>query len=637
MARTRHRSRKHSTRPKPKNLARGVFNAAEGGYGFVKTQEGEFFIPRSKTHDAFDGDLVEITPSGPKGGRAPKHAGGATKRRDEARIVRIIEHKHAEIVGRYEVAEPFGIVVPEDPRIDHDIFTRISDWPGIEDGALVKVGILEYPTRRNAAFGKVTEVLGERDANALLLDRIVSRYDLETRFSDGALDEAESKKLDVASALASGYRDIRKRYTFTIDPADAKDFDDALSMERIADDEYRLGVHIADVSAYVEWASAVDLAARRRATSVYLPDRVIPMIPYSLSDELCSLQPGQDRLSMTVDIFMDSNAKLLDYDIYPAVIHSDLRLSYDEAQKILDDLPEDFWKEASAPADAAKPLTHSADWRLAMCAHLADARLGYRESQGGINFTTKEAKVRLDEDGNAIGIDVRERNDATGLIEEAMIFANEVVAMHLAQHDLPCAYRVHEAPAADSLTALVPVLQQFKWFDHEMTTLLPTGNPHIIQSILDAANGRAEQDMVTMLMLRAMMRAVYSPENIGHYGLGLRYYCHFTSPIRRYPDLIVHRMLKHALGFPQPDFKGQTKSLKWLCEHSSEMERNAEAASFDAQNAKIVEYMAQFEGREFDAVISGVVAYGLYVRLDNCAEGLVPVRTLGDEYFVFDE
>ena len=636
MAVRKRKSKKHSTRSKPKSYPRGTFEANGRGFGFVKTSIGEFFIPESKTKGAMDGDEVEVAPihvsdrkkaPGAKASAPGKRGMGKHPRagkREEARVVRVIEHARSELIGRYEVAEPFGIVVPDDPRIKHDIFTLREKSPDVPDGAMVRVRILEYPTRKSAATGEVIEVFDEATANDIAIERIISRYNLESSFPERAMAEAESAVLDVRAALESGYRDIRDRFTLTIDPTDAKDFDDALSIEQTGADEWRLGVHIADVSAYVEWASGIDLEARKRATSVYLADRVIPMLPPKLSENLCSLRPGEDRLCMTADLFVDAHANLLSCELYPAVMRSDARLTYDQAQMLLDE-------------QEAAPVSDGLSARLAQLSRLAKERQRNREAAGGIEFRTKEAKVMLDASGNPTGILVREKTEATGLVEEAMIFANEAVATYLEEHEAPCAYRDHEPPAVDSLEALIPTLQEFKWFTSEMADALPTGNPHVIQHILDEAEGRTEEEMVTMLMLRAMMRASYSPVNEGHYGLGLRAYCHFTSPIRRYPDLIVHRMLKSALGFPQPDMDSQRKSLKWLCEHSSEMERNAEAASYDSQKAKMVEYMAPFVGEKFDAIVSGVVSYGLYVRLENCVEGLIPIRSLGDEYFAYDE
>lgn len=629
MSKQKHKSKKHAVRSKPKAAPRGVFEANPRGFGFVKTPEGEYFVAAKNTRDAMDGDTVEISvfksdkknlSSRVKGAKSKR---GSNDKREEARILRVVQRAHADLIGVYEVAEPFGIVIPEDPRIKHDVFTMHSDNPDIAPGTMVRVEILEYPTRKSAATGRIIEVFDE-DGTDIAIERIISRYNLETDFSKASMEQARDTKLDVKNALDNGYRDVRDRFVFTIDPVDAKDFDDALSFEVVSDDEYRLGVHIADVSAYVEWDSSIDLDARRRATSTYLADRVIPMLPAQLSENLCSLRPNEDRLCMTCDILVDSHANFLDCDIYPAIMNSNARLTYEQAQMIIED---------DAPG-ASEDLLSS---RILALSRLAKERQRNRESAGGIEFKTKEAKVSLDASGKPTGIVVREKTDATELVEEAMIFANEVVATYLGDRDLPCAYRVHEPPAADALEALVPILQEFSWFTTEMARDLPYGNPHVIQHILDEASGRAEEEMVTMLLLRAMMRAHYTPHNDGHYGLGLNAYCHFTSPIRRYPDLIVHRMLKYALGFKQNDFKKQAKSLSWLCEHSSEQERNAEAASFDSQKAKIAEYMAQFVGQDFDGIISGVMQYGLYVRLNNCAEGLIPVRTLGTEYFNFDE
>lgn len=624
MAKHKSKSKKHATRHKPKSYLRGTFMATSHSYGFVRTKDEEFFIPASKCRDAMDGDLVEIVASDPKGAKRKKR-GNASKRtadtkRLEGKIVRVLERKHTELIGRFEVAPPFGVVIPDDTRIRHDIFTRLSDSAGIPDGATVRVKILEYPTKRSAATGKIVEVFDSSDSNELQIERIMARYNLPSSFPDDVLSAAASKALDIKAAFDAGYRDIRERFTLTIDPVDAKDFDDALSIEETSPGEFRVGVHIADVSAYVLWSDAIDIEAQKRATSTYLADRVIPMLPPRLSEELCSLRPNEDRLCMTCDLFVDEHANLLDVDFYPAVMRSDLRLTYEQAQEKIESTDYD---------DASK--------RLRLLSHLAKERQRNREAFGGIEFNTEEAKVVLDDEGNPIDIKIRQKTDATKLVEEAMIFANEAVATYLHDNERPCAYRDHEPPSNDSLSALVPVFQEFKWFTNEMAAELEVGNPHMISHILEVVKGRIEEQLVTMMLLRAMMRAEYSPENEGHYGLGLKAYCHFTSPIRRYPDLIVHRMLKDAVGFKQKRMKSQVEALAHLCEHSSEMERNAEAASFDSQKQKMVEYMEPRVGEEFDAVISGVVSYGLYVRLENCVEGLVPVRTIGSEYFVFNE
>ena len=607
------RNRKH-TRRRPKANPRGVLTVSAGGFGFVQTAEGEYFIPVSGLAGAFDGDLVEIAPlrTGASKGRRVADDDGDMAGRPAARVLSVVDRAHDTLVGRYEVAEPFGVVVPADPRIPYDVFTMRAESPKVPDGALVRVRIAQFPTRRSAATGFVEEVLADTsDAPGAGIDLIVGRHKLETVFSEGA--------------LAAGYRDLRDRFTFTIDPADAKDFDDALSLDYLEEEGlWRLGVHIADVSHYVPWGSSVDLDARRRATSVYLADRVIPMLPPALSDELCSLAPGAERRSMTADLFLNDEGELVRFSLYPALIRSDARLSYGEA----DDILVDYKAAIAAGGDIA--------WRLVECSRLARAREAARARAGGIDFATTEAKVILDAEGRPTDIALRRKTDATRLVEEAMILANETVAGYLERRGFPCLYRVHEPPASDALGSLIPVFQEFDWFEKPMEARLVAGDPKVIQEILAASAPRSEGELVSSLLLRAMKRADYRPENQGHYGLASEAYCHFTSPIRRYPDLVVHRMLRAALTRRPEKFDQEVAALPWIAEHSSAMERVAEAAARESQELKMVEYLAAFVGQSFSAVISGVAAWGLYVRLDCTAEGVLPVRALGDEYFVFD-
>ena len=431
--------------------------------------------------------------------------------------------------------------------------------------------------------------------------------------------------LDAEGALVAGYRDLTERFVFTIDPADAKDFDDALSLDYLEDERlWRLGVHIADVSHYVPWNSSVDLDARRRATSVYLADRVIPMLPPALSDELCSLKPGEVRRSMTADLYLNDAGEFVRADFYPALIRSDARLAYNEADAILLD-----YKEAvAAGGDLA--------WRLVQCSRLAGLREAARTRAGGIDFATTEAKVALDGEGRPVDIVLRRKTDATRLVEEAMILANEAVAGCLETRGFPCLFRVHEPPAADALGSLIPVFQEFPWFTRPMEARLVAGDARTIQEILAASADRSEGELVSSLLLRAMKRAVYRPDNLGHYGLASEAYCHFTSPIRRYPDLVVHRMLRAALTRRPEKFDQEMAALPWIAEHSSDMERVADTAARQSQELKMAEYLSAFTGQAFSGVVSGVASYGLYVRLDCTAEGILPVRALGEEYFAFD-
>ena len=643
MARTRSHTRRH-----PRSNPRGVLSVRGGGFGFVQTAEGEFFVPESKMAGAFDGDLVEVAPLPVQGGRAKqpheRKAGLRAGEKPAARVLRVVDRAHDTLVGRYEVAEPFGVVVPEDVRIPYDIFTMRADNPGIEDGSLVRVRITTFPSRSTAATGVIEDVLGRADDERAAVDVVIARHKLETAFSEGALAEARDAVLDEDGALASGYRDLRDRFTFTIDPADARDFDDAVSLEPVEADAapeqaagergtgilivdergfgaatWRLGVHIADVSHYVGWNSSLDLDARRRATSVYLVDRVIPMLPDELSGDLCSLKPDEERRTMTADMYLDERARLVAYELYPAIIRSHARLAYEEAQALLDE-----------PADDGLSR------RLATLSRLAKRRFAAREKAGGLDFDSVEARVRLDDEGRPTGIDLRTKTDATSLIEEAMILANETVALHLRDAKFPSLYRIHEQPSADSLAALVPVFQEFAWFGDIDQADFVAGEAHVVQRVLEASAGRPEGELVSSLVLRSMKRAVYRPACAPHYGLASDAYTHFTSPIRRYPDLVVHRMLKALIGGRPEKFDQETSALGWIAEHSSDMERVAEKAARESQELKMIEYLEQFIGRSFSAVVSGVATYGVYVRLDNTAEGLIPCKNLGSEYFAFD-
>ena len=633
------RSKNH-TRRVARSRPRGIMQLNPEGYGFVRTSEGEFFVPHTKLGGAFDGDLVEVAPLPANVSKGRSHegfGGGRYGHKPAARVVSVIERAHEVVVGRFEAAEPFGVVMPLDPHIPYDIFTQLSEAPDVEDGAIVRVRIAQFPSRNSAATGHIEEVLEHVDGLDEGVDAVVARHKFETAFSDAALAEAHGASIDEVGALASGYRDLRERFIFTIDPDDARDFDDALSIEQVEDQGrllWRIGVHIADVSHYVEWGSALDLAARRRATSVYLVDRVIPMIPEELSCGLCSLAPGEVRRSMTVELYVDERAQLARYEIYPALICSNVRLTYGEALEMLEGECEPAASEGGKHAQGQRETLIQP--HLRQLSRLASLRHAQRERKGGIDFDRPEARVRLDEAGRPQGVELRRKNAATSLVEEMMIWANEVVAEHLSRAKFPCVYRVHEAPDLEGLAQLVPIFEEFPWFGKIDLVGFFTGSQHALQQAVSASRGRAEGELVSSLVLRSMKRAVYREKNCGHYGLASATYCHFTSPIRRYPDLMVHRMLKAEL-FGRPEkFDQMTTNLGWICEHSSGMEREADDAQRESEELKLAEYLQRFVGQSFSAIVSGVSQGGLYARLENTAEGFIPVRTLGDDYFSFD-
>ena len=606
-----------SVRRTPKSNPRGVLRTHPAGYGFVLTAEGEFFIPQKFMRGAFDGDVVEVAPLKVDRDKTEHGAG-----RRDGRVVGVLERAHTEIVGRVEVAEPFAVVIPADPHITHDIFTMRSDAPDVPDGAVVRVTMVTYPDRHSAATGVISEVLA-CDANTAAIDLILARYHLDRAFPEAATAEAQASRLDVPAALAGGYRDIRERVVFTIDPTDARDYDDAVSFEVLDGGVRRVGVHIADVSAYVGWGSALDAEAQRRATSVYAVDRVIPMLPEELSCGLCSLVAGQDRLCMTVDLLLDSAGRVTHADIYPAVMRSAARLTYDQAQSVI----------AGETSDEVPDLVAECILGLHK---VAKQRVILAAARGALDFDRVEAKVQLDAAGAPTGVALRCKTDATSLIEECMIMANVAVAEFLAEKQQPGAFRVHERPDVDSLAALLPVFSRFSWFAAVDTELFVMGNPATLRDVLTRAHGAVSFEVVSMLLLRAMKRARYKAADEGHYGLALEHYCHFTSPIRRYPDLMVHRAVKAALGLSQPYMGAQIAALPALCAHASDMEQVAEDAARDTQEYKLVEYMQRFVGQTFAGVISGVTAHCLFVRLENTAEGSVSFADLGNEYFSLD-
>lgn len=637
--------RSSKARRRPKARPQGVLELNAQGFGFVKTAEGEFFIPASKVNGAFPGDLVEVSRIS-----SDKPVPKTSSRRPSARVTKVLMRSRDTFIGRYEIAEPFGIVVPEDPAIPYDIFTLRSEAPHVKEGDVVEVRMIEFPSRNSAATGTIVRVLGSEDDVDIAIDLIIAEHQFETTFSPQALEEAQACVLNVDDAFAQGYRDLTKEFIFTIDPVDARDFDDAVSLKKEGD-VYTLGVHIADVSRFVPFGTSLDLDARRRATSVYLVDRVIPMLPEALSNDLCSLVPGKPRCTISVEARISAEGKVLSYEVFPSVISSVARLSYDQAQALLDtdtnglmgDEKRKKLNEAlrlcEVPVGAialSESTVEALEERIRNLNTLAHALFERRKKDGCMDFNRVEAKARLDSEGHPVEITYRHKADATELIEESMILANHLVAEWLLAKNLPCVFRVHDVPDAEALHALYAILREFPLFKDVDKHLFCDGNPQTLQDILTRVEGTPLQELVNALMLRAMKRAVYRAEQDSHYGLALDTYCHFTSPIRRYPDLLVHRMLKEGFFGKSENFEAQKNSLSWMAEHSSEMERKAEKAARQSQLVKIVEYMEGFIGSTFEGVISQVSTFGVTIRLENTATGTLPVEELGDEYFSFD-
>lgn len=630
----------------------GVVRASEHA-AVVETAEGAYRLTGRGMRDAMHGDRVYVSIGrGPRGER-------------RAAVEHVIEHATSSIVGTYRQVGPLGAVRPLDVRIKQDFFVLPTDDSparlGAGDGDIVSARIESYPTRHESGVVTIVRRVGDASAPDLGIQCVMARYDLEDGYPQAAEDEARAQALDVEAALADPLRrDLRDRFAVTIDPVDARDFDDAISIERSASGGFSLGVHIADVSHYVAWGSSLDLEARRRSTSVYLADRVLPMLPEALSCDLCSLVPGADRLAMTVDIELDARGRVRSYRAFPSVIRSRVRLDYAAVDALLegrapDDAPQpdDAARRAISARESARAHGVDLDEFLAAANELARARRALRRGRGSIDFETVEVHALLDSDGRPVELVSRARTDATSLVEEAMLLANECVAERLADEGVPAAFRVHEPPAPDGLEAAAALLVELGALEGADAAAISLGDPRAIERALEGVHGTGFEELANAVLLRAMQRAIYKPHNEGHYALGATSYCHFTSPIRRYPDLLVHRALKLSLARERLGRRAATERASLLvgrgrdaldaiapqlCRHASDRERIADSAASATQKIKVAQYYGERVGERFAGTVSWIDQMGVFVRIDGTgAEGLVRMRSLGDEWWDLDE
>ena len=619
----------------------------------VETAEGVYRLGSRSMREAMPGDRVYVS----------LHRGKGGARR--AVVEHVIDRAVAAIVGVFEPAGPLGAVRPLDARIKQDFFVLPADDSprrlGVEPGDIVSARIVDYPSRTESGVVTLERRIGDANEPSLGIECVMARYGLVDGYPQAAVDEAASLAVDVEGSLADPLRrDIRDRFAITIDPVDARDFDDAISVARTVRGGWMLGVHIADVSHYVDWGSAIDLEARRRSTSVYLADRVLPMLPERLCNDLCSLRPDEDRLAFTVDIELDAQGRVRTYDPYPSAIRSRVRMDYGAADALLrEGDPDGAALDAAARGRAELAVeaarANGVDLRafLRNADALARARREIRRKRGSIDFDTPEVHVLLDEAGMPVDIVTRERTAATSLVEEAMLLANECVAEFLADRDLVSAYRVHEDPSPDSLASAVKTLTELGAVEGGLAAGIMLGDPRAINAVVEDAAGTAFAPQVNALLLRAQQRAVYKSHNEGHYALGARAYCHFTSPIRRYPDLIAHRVLKvalakHELGKKEalvraPRLTGKgPQALEaicpQLCRQASDNERAADAAANASQKVKVAQLYASRIGERDTGTVSWISDLGAFVRLDATgAEGLVRMNALGAEWWDFDD
>ncbi|SET27091.1 ribonuclease R [Olsenella sp. KH3B4] len=607
----------------------GTLHVTRPGMATVETPEGSFRVARRGLREAMNGDEVTVSVFPARGGEKV------------ALVQGVITRAQSTFLGRFEQAGPLGAVVPLDARLGRDFFVVPEDDSparlGVGEGDVVVARIAEYPTRNSAAVVTIERRVGSSDELDLNIESVIASYGLATEFPPAALAQAEHIQAGVEEALKQdrARRDLRSLRCMTIDPTDARDFDDAVFARRLPGGGFELWVHIADVTHYVGWDSPIDNEAKRRTCSAYLADRVLPMLPERLCNDVCSLRPHEDRLAMSVRMELDAAGNLTSAEAMTSAIRSTARLDYDTVDALLlgcvgaDALQDD-------PVEA-----HELEEALRTLDQIRGLREHIREERGSIDFDTVEPKVTLDEKGHPTGVTVRTRTRATGLVEEAMLLANESVARMLADREVPCAYRVHERPSPDDLRATVrPLMELGLIEDNAQREALVAGEPEAINAVLDAARGTSGEFLASALLLRAQKRAVYLPTNQGHYALGAHAYCHFTSPIRRYPDELVHRALKALLAGmlgsrEQEQIAGQ---LPQLCATCSQMERAADGAARASQHIKMAELYADRIGEAFSGVVCGCERFGLFVMLDDtCAEGLLPVRALGGEWLEYDE
>lgn len=609
--------------PSRMHLVVGRLSMTAKGFGFIipdvreSEEETDVFVPGADLNTAMHGDRVvaRVTPAQEEG------------RSREGEIIRILERANEKIVGTFESSKTFGFVTPDNTKLSQDIFVPKKAFHGAKTGSKVVVEITKWPDRRRNAEGKVIEVLGKVGDPGVDVLSVMRQYDLSETFPEDVQEAADNVEQEPAPEEYRGRRDRRDLPIVTVDGEDSKDLDDGVFARRNPDGSFFLGVYIADVSWYVREGQPLDREARERGTSVYLVDRVIPMLPKELSNGICSLNAGVDRLSMACEMQISPEGEVTSYEIIPTVIHVYRRLTYNIVNKVLVDKAEPF---VSDNQDIREMLE-----TLEALRHVLKAK---RHRRGSIDFDVPEVKVKLDDKGHPVALIKREGSLAESIIEECMLIANETVARHMDTKHQPFMYRVHEQPSDEKIERLNNLLGAFGLFVHQSET--GDIKPMDVQQVLEKVKGKPEERIISTVALRSMQQARYSDMSLGHFGLAARYYTHFTSPIRRYPDLIVHRLLRETFATGSIPAERQAKlrtMLPEIADHASERERIAIEAERETTDMKKIEYMAQFVGEEFSGIISGVTAFGIFVELDNGVEGLVHVSTMVDDFYEYRE
>lgn len=597
----------------------GTFISHPKGFGFVEIEgrDEDLYIPADFVNGAFHKDTVRVS-------LLSGHGAGQGGRRQEAQVTEILARGMKQIVGVYERSNKnYGFVTPDNTKIGEDIFVPVERSKGAVSGHKVVCEITDYGKDNRKPEGKVTEILGHVNDPGVDIMSIVKGYELPTEFSEKIMHQAERVANEVSEADMAGRRDLRDVQMVTIDGEDAKDLDDAVSLTRDGA-LYQLGVHIADVTNYVQENSALDWEARERGTSVYLVDRVIPMLPHKLSNGICSLNAGENRLALSCLMTIDRKGEVVSHEIVESVIKVDRRMSYTSVKKILEDRDEAECREY----EALVPM-------FELMRELAVILREKRKKRGSIDFDFPESRIILDRQGHPIEIKPYERNVATKIIEDFMLIANETVAEHFHWMELPFVYRTHDNPDPEKISKLSTFIRNFGYFIKSRQEEI---HPKELQKLLAKIEDTPEEALISRLTLRSMKQAKYTVNCTGHFGLACQYYCHFTSPIRRYPDLQIHRIIKEQIRgrLNEKRIEHYNGILPEVAKHASEMERRADEAERETDKLKKVEFMEQHIGELYEGVISSITAWGVYVELPNTIEGMIHVSMLPGDYFYYD-
>jgi ribonuclease R len=580
---------------------KGVLDITRSGVGYVviPNADNDILVRPGDFNTALHGDTVRVR---------VVNSGGRQSGRQQGKVVEVVQRKQTEFLGKIEIGKTFAFFIADVDKPMPDIFVPLNNLKEAKDNDQVIVRIVEWQPNKKPV-GEVVQVMEKGDANDMAMKEILMQNGFPLFFPEDVIEETERIPDTIPQSEIDNRKDVREILTFTIDPVDAKDFDDAISFRVLKNGNYEIGVHIADVGHYVEPDTALDKEAYNRATSVYLPDRVLPMLPERISNELCSLRPKEDKLTFSAIFQITPKGEVKQHWLGKTVIHSDHRFTYEQVQEIIEQ-QEGLYKD-----------------EVLILNELAQKFRKQRFKKGAINFSSQEVRFKLDEKGKPIGIMIKESKEAHQLIEEFMLLANRTVAESVSKvkfnkKDIPFPYRVHDTP--DEMK-LEPFAAFARKYGHEFDTKSPEGIARSFNQMLKDVQGKPEQHVLEQLGIRTMAKAIYTSENIGHYGLGFKYYCHFTSPIRRYPDVLVHRVLFDILNEKiEPD-----KKMEQKCKHCSDKERSAMESERAGNKYKQVEYMQNFLGDEFEGVISGVAAFGFWVEtIEHKCEGLVSINSL---------